>query len=271
MPCAPLNRSLLHLGRRGYYAPAWPYDAFDFSRLDENDDAIMYSEVSPHPPHSHPLSCSQAYASSCANPQPRFVTHLDDDALLSLTKSYRCLLAGFPHAQAKPSKSKFAILDTCASWKSYLPEDVLSDDSRVAVQGLNRAELDANKRATERVVANLNRCPKLPFGDGEFDLVTNVSSVDYLTDPRAVFGEIHRVLRPGGCVAVAFSNRCFDSKAVALWLRKISDGAALAEVVCNYLHFGATDGWAHISCADVSPQGSRSGDPLYLVVATKKL
>ena len=30
------------------------------------------------------------------------------------------------------------------------------------------------------------------------------------------------MLRPGGVVAVAFSNRCFESKAVALWMRKVA-------------------------------------------------
>jgi SAM-dependent methyltransferase len=121
-------------------------------------------------------------------------------------------------------------------------------------------QLDANTQATERIVSDLNSNPILPFDDDTFDLVTNVSSVDYLTRPRDVFAEIHRVLRPGGCVAVTFSNRCFDSKAVALWLRKIADGAALAEVVCNYLHFGAPGGWAHVGCADISPRNARCAE-----------
>jgi len=134
------------------------------------------------------------------------------------------------------------------------------------------------------------------------------------TNPNPNPNQVHRVLRPGGCVVVAFSNRCFESKAVALWMRKVADpnpnpnlnpnlnphpnpdpepkpkltqtqtqtftltltltqtkvadGAALAEVVCNYIHFGAPEGWAHISCADISPSPD-SGDPLWLVVATK--
>ena len=263
----------------------------DFARVDEADDAHMYAA-------------------------PRLVAHLDAPARDALTAAYRCLLSGFAHAHHNsvlPSGAgtnaapAVAVLDTCSSWLSHLPDDALPPpDSRVVVQGLNLAELDANQQATERLVCDLNRRPALPFTDGSFDLVTNVSrparrrprylciptchpahpacspmrpspqpcasqvsSVDYLTQPREVFAEVHRVLRPGGCVAVAFSNRCFESKAVALWMRKVADGAALAEVVCNYVHFGAPDGWAHISCADISPS-SDSGDPLWLVVATKK-
>ena len=292
--------SLLARGRRGYYESEWPYVGADFARKDERDDALMYSA-------------------------PRFVSHLDTHALQALERSYRCLLAGYPHAEpahlcAHPHLSaagtlsggkspvpRVAILDTCASWKSYLPPELLSaSETRVVVQGLNEAELAANGQATERLVCDLNEGAEslaaargggargsdaratdgaahpargggsqrtlLPFADGSFDLVSNVSSVGYLTDPRAVFGEFHRVLRPGGSVCVAFSNRCFEAKAVALWMRKVADGAALAEVVCNYLHFGALGGWAHINCVDISPEegAGQGGDPLYLVVATKR-
>ena len=41
-------------------------------------------------------------------------------------------------------------------------------------------------------------------------------------NPNPNPNQVHRVLRPGGCVAVAFSNRCFESKAVALWMRKVT-------------------------------------------------
>lgn len=32
----------------------------------------------------------------------------------------------------------------------------------------------------------MNKNPKLPYGDGEFDFVTNVVSVDYLVKPQEV-------------------------------------------------------------------------------------
>jgi len=43
-------------------------------------------------------------------------------------------------------------------------------------------------------------------------------SVEYLTDPLAVFDEVARVLRPGGVFAVTFSNRWFAPKAIRIWL-----------------------------------------------------
>ena len=75
--------------------------------------------------------------------------------------------------------------------------------------GMNARELEANKRATEFIQADLNTTPKLPFEDACFDAVLNVVSVDYLNKPKDVFAEMHRVLRPGGCAIMSFSNRCF--------------------------------------------------------------
>ena len=44
-------------------------------------------------------------------------------------------------------------------------------------------------------------------------------SVDYLIKPREIFGEMARVLKPGGTAVMSFSNRCFASKAVSVWLQ----------------------------------------------------
>jgi hypothetical protein len=42
-------------------------------------------------------------------------------------------------------------------------------------------------------------------------------SVQYLTSPLDVFADVRRVMAPGAPIAVAFSNRCFPTKAVAVW------------------------------------------------------
>ena len=60
---------------------------------------------------------------------------------------------------------------------------------------------------------------RLPFGDGDFDVVTLVVSIDYLVRPVAILKEARRCLRAGGKVAVSFSNRMFPSKAVDVWRR----------------------------------------------------
>ncbi len=136
--------------------------------------------------------------------QPRFVTHIDDGAIAAVTQLYREF---FPAGGA--------ILDLMSSWISHLPPEVRY--GRVVGLGMNREELAVNERLSSFVVQNLNDDPRLPFADGEFDAAGLCVSIDYLTDPVAVLRETARVLRPGAPMVVTFSNRCFPTKAVAVW------------------------------------------------------
>ena len=54
------------------------------------------------------------------------------------------------------------------------------------------------------MVHDLNREPRLPFGDASFDGVILTVSVQYLTRPVEVFREVGRILRPGGPLVVTF-------------------------------------------------------------------
>ena len=61
--------------------------------------------------------------------------------------------------------------------------------------------------------------PTLPYEEASFDVVTCVVSIDYMTNPRSVMEEVCRVLKPGGRAIMSISNRCFPTKAVAIWLQ----------------------------------------------------
>ena len=178
---------------------------------------------------------------------PRLVTHIDDAAISAVTTLYREL---FPAGGA--------ILDLMSSWVSHLPPEV--EYRRVVGLGMNQVELDANPRLHERIVQNLNRDARLPFDDAEFDGAAICVSVQYLTEPVAVFREVARVLRPGAPLVVTFSNRCFPTKAVAIW--QALDGAQQAELVRLYLKRA---GFVAIEArALVLPD--RGTDPLWAVV-----
>lgn len=166
--------------RREDAAPDWPTDA-DLKREDQTDDALFYTE-------------------------PRFVTHIDDTTIAQVSSLYARLIQ--PGAK---------VLDIMSSWISHLPEDVTFEG--VTGLGMNEQELAANPRLDKYRVHNLNRVPRLPFPDGSFDAVVCAVSVEYLADPVAVFRDIRRVLTPGGVFINAFSNRCFPTKAVALWAK----------------------------------------------------
>ncbi|KKS16748.1 MAG: methyltransferase type 11 [candidate division WWE3 bacterium GW2011_GWC1_41_7] len=50
---------------------------------------------------------------------------------------------------------------------------------------------------------------KLPFESDKFDMVTSLWVLEHLENPLRVFGEIHRVLKPGGVFMFATPNKSF--------------------------------------------------------------
>ncbi|HEY3916170.1 MAG TPA: methyltransferase domain-containing protein [Stellaceae bacterium] len=136
---------------------------------------------------------------------PRFVTHIDERAVAAVTALYRAL---FPAGGT--------ILDLMGSWVAHLPPEI--DYGEVVGHGMNEDELKANPRYTRWFVQDLNADPILPLADAAIDAAAICVSVQYLQHPVAVFAEVKRVLKPGGLIAITFSNRCFPTKAVAIWL-----------------------------------------------------
>ena len=135
---------------------------------------------------------------------PRFVTHVDEGFIDQLTNLYR-----------EGLKPNTRILDLMSSWVSHLPEEV--EFAHVEGHGMNEEELAKNPRLDRYFVQDLNKNPKLPLPDQDFDAVLNAVSVQYLQYPDAVFSEIYRILKPGGVAIVSFSNRMFYQKAIAAW------------------------------------------------------
>ena len=103
-----------------------------------------------------------------------------------------------------------------ASHDSHLPGRLGLD---LCGLGLNDAELAANPQLSERVAQDLNACPLLPWPDASFDAVICTASIEYLTHPAEVLAEARRVLKPGGLLALSFSDRWFPTKAIAVWSR----------------------------------------------------
>jgi SAM-dependent methyltransferase len=175
----------------------------------------------------------------------RLVTHIDAAAVAAVTQLYRQFL---------PAGG--AVLDLMSSWVSHLPAEV--QYSRVAGLGMNAGELAQNPRLTDHLVQNLNEQPSLPYADGEFDGAGICVSVQYLTQPAAVFAELARVLRPGAPLVVTFSNRCFPDKAVYAW-QALDDRGHVA-LVQQYFAAGGFDP------TEVFAHQPKYGDPLFGVV-----
>ena len=195
-----------------------------FTRIDESDDEIFYSE-------------------------PRLVKHIDEIACTALTTYLSSII--LPDSQ---------VLDLMASCASHLPEEI--DYGGVVGLGMNQTELDNNPQLTSSLVQNLATNTKLPFHDCFFNICLITVSVQYLIHPIAVFNEIARVLIPGSPCIVSFSNRCFPTKAVAIWHQLTNTGHT--KLVGQY--FEATQKFEPYTVRDISPVEGE-GDPLFVVCA----
>jgi SAM-dependent methyltransferase len=166
---------------------------------------------------------------------------------------------------------------------------------------MNEAELQRNGALSDYAVADLNANPVLPYPDNTFDVVTNAVSVDYLTRPLEVMREVQRVLKPvrgvarrdmpswlrgcetarrsladvrdcvrllraaqGGLALMSFSNRCFPTKAIAIWTS--TGDLDHIWIVGAYFHYAG--GFEAPQAVDISPNKGRS-DPMYVVFARK--
>lgn len=198
----------------------FPPGAFD--RVDEGDDAAFYAP-------------------------PRLVTHIDAGAIAALTDCYRALV---PQGGA--------VLDLMSSWVSHLPPDLALGEC--VGHGMNAEELAANARLTRWFVQDLNRDTALPLPDARFDAALCCVSVQYLQQPIEVFAEVRRVLRPGAPFVVSFSNRCFPTKAVAIWRAlDLSRQAGLVALYSERAGFAAIERRLLANGFD--------GDPLIAVIA----
>jgi arsenite methyltransferase len=68
---------------------------------------------------------------------------------------------------------------------------------------LGRARAAAAKLGAENVEFVEAEAERLPFPDESFDVVISNGVVDLIPDKDAVFGELYRVLRPGGRIQIA--------------------------------------------------------------------
>lgn len=207
-----------------------PFSPDYFRRYDESDDAQFYSV-------------------------PRKVVHIDDGAIRAAGTLYADLLP--PHAR---------LLDLMSSWRTHLPETY--PRGHVSGLGMNADEMADNPQLDDFVVQNLNQDPQIPYPDGEFEASICTVSVQYLTNPIAVFSDLYRVLRPNGVAIFTFSNRCFPTKAVAVW-----QSATMAQKAGLIAEYFRQAGFADIHAEDRSPAARRGwfggGDPLIGVWAYK--
>jgi SAM-dependent methyltransferase len=83
------------------------------------------------------------------------------------------------------------------------------------------------------------RAEQLPLGNARFDLVICTQVLEYVAEPSLVFGEIHRVLRPGGALVLSVPSASPLDAAEECWrflpagLRHLLAGFTRVEVVAE--------------------------------------
>ena len=195
-----------------------------FAREDETGDAAFYVE-------------------------PRFKTHIDDQAIAALTAFY---------GEVLPAGG--IVLDLMSSWVSHYPQDL--EFAECIGHGMNAEELAANPRFSRWFLQDLNQDLRLPLDNGSLDAATITVSVQYLQHPIEVLSDLKRCLKPGAPVTIAFSNRCFPTKAVAIWRQLYPhQHASLVELYLREAGF---------TTIEVNPlKDGRTSDPMTVVVGRK--
>ena len=178
--------------------------------------------------------------------QPRMVAHIDEGAIAGVGALYAELI---PHGAR--------VLDLMSSRYSHLPEGL--SPTHVTGHGMNADELAANPALDDWFVRNLNEDQSLPLDTDGFDAAACCVSVQYLQHPVAVFAEVARVLRPGSPFVATYSNRCFPTKAVAIWQSLPPAGQAA------YLAQAMEEAGMRTEAREVIGPG-QGGDPLWAVV-----
>jgi ubiquinone/menaquinone biosynthesis C-methylase UbiE len=179
---------------------------------------------------------------------PRLVCHIDEGAIAALTEFYRVAL---------PAGG--VLLDLMSSWVSHLPPEIKY--AEVIGHGMNTTELAANPRVSRWFVQNLNRDPRLDLADSSVDATMICVSIQYLQRPVSVLREVARILRPGAPLVISFSNRCFWTKAVAIWRGLDDEGHA--RLVEHYLRHA---GFERIETHSLAGWVEDVSDPMIAVV-----
>jgi SAM-dependent methyltransferase len=156
--------------------------------------------------------------------QPKFVHHIDDNAVKMVTGIYGQFL-----------KDNMRVLDLMSSWTSHIPDGL--NLKKITGLGLNPKELEKNVQLTDRIVHDLNQNPTLPFDTESYDAAICSISVEYLIHPFDVFKEIARVLKSDGQFMITFSNRWFPSKVTGIW-KELHDFERMGLVLEYFLQSG---------------------------------
>ena len=200
-----------------------------FSRKIEDDDALFYTAVESKPP-------------------------VDRVAIEQLKQFYS------EHLNSLSSTGNCKILDLMAGPDSYLPGSNLTksvESVEVTGLGLKEDDLKANKALNKTLLHDVNKTPELPFEDKQFDAVICSFAIEYMIQPQQVFQHLARILKPGGQLIIAFSDRYFEKKVISLW----EDVHSFERMGIVLEYFQQSNAFENLSSESIRGLIKQDGDP----------
>jgi len=134
----------------------------------------------------------------------------------------------FDHWLAQLPSSELDVLDVGGRIQPY----------RTLIANRLRRYIAVDLRLTP-LAAVVPRAEQLPLGNARFDLVICTQVLEYVAQPSVVFGEIHRVLKPGGALLLSVPSACPMDAEEECWrflpagLRHLLAGFTRVEVVAE--------------------------------------
>jgi len=134
----------------------------------------------------------------------------------------------FDHWLAQLPSSELDVLDVGGRIQPY----------RTLIANRLRRYIAVDLRLTP-LVDVVARAEQLPLGNARFDLVICTQVLEYVAQPSVVFGEIHRVLKPGGALLLSVPSACPMDAEEECWrflpagLRHLLAGFTRVEVVAE--------------------------------------
>lgn len=138
---------------------------------------------------------------------------------------------------------------------SYLAETKQSVE--ITGLGLKEGDLKANKSLNRSILHDINKNPQLPFENDYFNAIICSFSIEYMIKPQQVFQHLARILKQGGQLIIAFSDRYFEKKVIALW----EDVHSFERVGIVLEYFHQSNAFEKLSSESIRGLIKQDGDP----------
>ena len=147
--------------------------------------------------------------SSSGHDHGKRLNYSEQDMLFASDAEMPLLGCGNPVVEAGITPGETVVDLGCgAGFDAFLSAKKVTESGRVigidmTPEMIEKAKSNARRQGAENVEFRLGEIEELPVSDGVADLVMSNCVINLSTDKRAVFREIHRILKPGGRISIS--------------------------------------------------------------------